>query len=38
MLAAFTLVVALPMTDQVGFLLVAIFAGLIWRTRVRSTA
>ena len=31
MLAAFTLVAALPMTDEVGFALAAAFAALLWR-------
>ncbi|MBC7136949.1 MAG: TRAP transporter permease [Oceanibaculum nanhaiense] len=30
-LAAITLIAALPMTDEAGFVLAAIFAGLIWR-------
>jgi TRAP-type uncharacterized transport system fused permease subunit len=31
MVAAFTLVAALPLTDEVGFALVAVFGGLWWR-------
>lgn len=31
MLAAFTLVAALPATDETGFALAAVFAGLVWR-------
>ncbi|WP_108483003.1 TRAP transporter permease [Oceaniglobus ichthyenteri] len=30
MVAAFTLVAALPMTDQAGFALVALFVGIVW--------
>ncbi|THD85840.1 TRAP transporter permease [Aliigemmobacter aestuarii] len=33
MAAAFTLVAALPLTDEIGFALVAVFAGLMWFTR-----
>ena len=36
--AAFTLVAALPLTDEIGFALFAIFALLLWRTRLRSPA
>ena len=38
MLAAFTLVVSLPLTDQLGFVLFAAFAVLLWQTRQRSAA
>jgi TRAP-type uncharacterized transport system fused permease subunit len=31
MVAAFTLVAALPLTDEIGFALVAVFGGLMWR-------
>jgi TRAP transporter 4TM/12TM fusion protein len=31
MVAAFTLVAALPLTDEIGFALAALFAGLAWR-------
>ena len=30
MIAAFTLIAALPLTDEIGFALAALTAGLIW--------
>lgn len=38
MIAAFTLVVAMPMTDQIGFALFAAFAAVLWfrRTQVQA--
>jgi TRAP-type uncharacterized transport system fused permease subunit len=36
--AAVTLIAALPLTDEAGFAMAAIFAGLIWRTRAASAA
>jgi TRAP transporter 4TM/12TM fusion protein len=38
MVAAFTLVASLPLTDEVGFALAVVFAGLIWRGRQRALA
>lgn len=38
MIAAFTLVAALPMTDEAGFALVALFAGCVWLGRRRIAA
>jgi TRAP-type uncharacterized transport system fused permease subunit len=38
MAAAFTLVAALPATDEIGFVLVALFAGQIWLRRTRVAA
>ena len=38
MVAAFTLIAALPMTDQVGFALAAVFAGAVWMGRARAVA
>jgi TRAP transporter 4TM/12TM fusion protein len=36
--AAFTLVAALPMTDEIGFALAAVFAGLVWLDHRRRAA
>ncbi|MCU9840143.1 TRAP transporter permease [Ruegeria sp. WL0004] len=36
--AAVTLIAALPLTDEAGFAMAALFAGLVWRARVASTA
>lgn len=38
MIAAFTLVAALPMTDEAGFALAALFAGCVWLGRRRIAA
>ena len=38
MVAAFTLIAALPLTDEIGFALVAGFAALVWLRRSRATA
>ncbi|KFE35531.1 TRAP transporter permease [Thioclava atlantica] len=38
MVAAFTLIAALPLTDEIGFALVAAFAGALWLRRERATA
>ena len=38
MAASFTLIAALPLTDEVGFALTAAFAGLIWLRRQPGTA
>ncbi len=38
MVAAFTLIAALPMTDEIGFALAALFAGAVWMGRARVTA
>ncbi|RCW87074.1 TRAP transporter permease [Paracoccus lutimaris] len=38
MAASFTLIAALPLTDEVGFALTAAFAGLIWMRRQPGTA
>ncbi len=38
MVAAFTLIAALPMTDEIGFALAALFAGLLWFGGRRVTA
>ncbi|MGB5558713.1 MAG: TRAP transporter permease [Paracoccaceae bacterium] len=38
MLAAFTLVASVPLTDEIGFVLFAAFAALLWQTRHRSPA
>ncbi|WP_263738341.1 TRAP transporter permease [Albidovulum litorale] len=36
--AAVTLIAALPLTDEAGFAMAAIFAGLVWRTRTARRA
>ncbi|NDW47074.1 TRAP transporter permease [Ruegeria sp. PrR005] len=36
--AAVTLIAALPLTDEAGFAMAALFAGLVWRARVARTA
>ncbi|MCV2888989.1 TRAP transporter permease [Ruegeria aquimaris] len=36
--AAVTLIAALPLTDEAGFAMAALFAGLVWRARVAGTA
>ncbi|WP_419762660.1 TRAP transporter permease [Defluviimonas aestuarii] len=36
--AAVTLIAALPLTDEAGFAMAAIFAGLVWRTRTARPA
>ena len=38
MAAAFTLIAALPLTDEVGFALSALFVGQLWLRRRQATA
>ena len=38
MAAAFTLIASLPLTDEIGFALVAAFAGVLWLSRRRGAA
>jgi hypothetical protein len=38
MVAAFTLVAALPLTDEVGFALTALFVGCVWMGRRKVAA